>query len=269
MSEPFSPFGRQLRFWRKVLDISQAVLSYRLDTSSRHISFLENGRSNPSRAMINRLAIVFELNERDKNNLLLAAGFTPATPYVDLDSPQQRDLFRMLKLVLEKQNPYPALILDRCGNIKLINRALLDFFRCYIDESLLKQPLNLFRLYFSEQGLRPFIQDWESIACHTLFVLQQESLLTGSRDVERVLSDLCRDPDVPNDWALRVKREMYGSHYDVRLKVTDEWQSNYVAVISAINPLQGIRPNLVMHSYYPAAETNKDHRLDADAISFI
>lgn len=261
--EHSSSFGRMLRFWRQVLRISQAALSESLDTSSRHLSFLENGRSNPSRAMVNRLASVFELNERDKNTLLLSAGFTSPMADLDLSSPQHRNLMRMLKLVLEKQDPYPSVILDRCGNVKLFNRAFMALFRCYVDESLLQPPLNLYRLYFSDQGFCPFIQEWETIACHTLFILQQELLLTGDPLLKLLFNDLCRYPGVPNNWALRVKQERFNSCYPVHLKVNDDWQSNCVAVITAIDPVQGTRPNLMMHSYYPTDEMTKRHWQDA------
>ena len=257
--EHSSAFGRLLRFWRRVLGISQATLAASLETSPRHLSFLETGRSNPSRSMVNRLAGEFALNERDHNALLVAAGFTPALAELDLAAPAQRHLRRMLKLVLEKQEPYPAVILDRCGNIKLCNQALLDLFGCYLDKERLQPPLNLYQLYFSEQGLRPFIQGWETTARHTLFLLQQELLLTGDPALAQLFGDLCSYPGVPRDWALRVKDEQVDSSYAVRLKVTEAWQSNCVAVVTALDPMQGGRPNLLMHSFYPADEITRGH----------
>jgi|GEM_PF-395541 len=256
-------FGRLLRFWRGVMEISQTALSESLETSSRHISFLENGRSNPSRAMINRLARVLDLNERDKNVLLMAAGFNPGTVDLDLHAPQNSHLLRTLQLMLEKQDPYPALILDRSGDVKLLNRGLYNLFRCYLDESLLQPPLNLMQLYFSHNALRTFIQDWEFMASHILFKLHQESLLTGDAKLMKLFDELRAYPGVPGDWALRAKEKPDFGSYQIRLKVSEEWQSNCQAVISFFDVGEGTRPPLEMHSFYPGDETTKRHWVEA------
>lgn len=258
-----SAFGRLLRFWRGVMGISQTALSESLETSSRHISFLENGRSNPSRAMINRLARVLDLKERDKNVLLMAAGFNPGSVDLDLHAPQNSHLLRSLQLMLEKQDPYPALIIDRRGDVKLLNRGLYNLFRCYLDESVLQPPLNLMQLYFSSDALRTFIQDWEFMASHILFKLQQEALLTGDVKLAQLFEELSAYPGVPGDWALKVKEKPDFGSYQITLKVTDEWQSNCQAVISFFDVGEGTRPPLEMHSFYPADERTKQHWLEA------
>ncbi|MEJ2416372.1 MAG: helix-turn-helix domain-containing protein [Exilibacterium sp.] len=242
-------FGRLMRFWRNVFGYSQVQLAHRLKTSTRHISFLETGRSNPSRAMISRLAQELGLSEREKNVLMVAAGFIPDSPEIDLSDFGW--LRSHLSLLMAKQDPYPALVVDRCGDIKMCNRALLLLIEACLSGNSLSEQANLFHLYFSDEGLRQRIQSWEKLSCILLLKVQEQQLLSGDERLGELVEWLQAYPGVPADWALRAQGIEHTSSYEIRLQL-NQMISHSLAVITNVEPLPNFSaPQFFIHSYFP------------------
>jgi DNA-binding XRE family transcriptional regulator len=196
-------FGRMLRFWRITFGMSQEALAWAVGVSTRHIGFLENGRANPSRTMVLNLAKVFDLNIRGLNNMLLAAGFMPETQTLDLQSEELHWLRELLPVLLRNTDPSPAIITDRNSNILMMNKA---FLRLLLDNDIdasPQVPLNSSYLYFSLQGLRPYVCQWEELACVILMNQQQEVLLSDDPEGQDLLDELLNFPHIPENWQRR------------------------------------------------------------------
>lgn len=143
--------GKLLRQWRQRRGISQLDLSIAAGVSARHVSLVETGRSNPSTDMIQRLADQLQVPLRDRNRLLLAAGYAPRYPERPLDDDALSAARDAIRRVLQAHEPYPAVVFDRRWNIVMTNRAVQPFF-AQVDPELLRPPVNLLRLGLHPRG---------------------------------------------------------------------------------------------------------------------
>ncbi|MEU7799775.1 helix-turn-helix transcriptional regulator [Micromonospora arborensis] len=148
--------GELLRQWRQRRRLSQLDLAIAADVSARHVSLVETGRSRPSADMILRLAEQLHVPLRDRNRLLLAAGFAPRYAERPLDDPALSAALDSVRRVLQAHEPYPALVFDRRWNIVLTNRAL-DPFLAQVAPDLLRPPVNLVRLGLDPRGFAPLV----------------------------------------------------------------------------------------------------------------
>lgn len=251
-----SAFTRVMRYWRTSQGISQSALSAILKTPTRHISFLETGRSQPTRSMLKRLQAVFKLSVRDAHILWFSAGFVPE----EADDVPEKEVWEevegLLRLMLERQNPYPAVVINRRGDIRLWNDSFYEGFRGYVSEELLRPPLNIYRLYLCSGGLRDYVKDWEVIACRMLLALRQEYFLSGSPDVKALFDELCEIEEIPKDWSERAANLTFSlASYEVSFKTAlPQGHLAYLAAVTAVMPASGERSSLLMHSYYPVSE---------------
>ncbi len=215
-----SSFGMLLKQWRMKRGISQLELSLTSQVSQRHISFLESGRSKPSREMVLGLADVLDVPLRQQNLLLTTAGFAPIHTETDLAAPEMSMIRKAIDLMLLKQEPYPAFAIDRYWNLLLTNTAANRLIAAFIDlETLQTQfyqdgKLNLLRLMFHPQGLRPFVANWEDAAGQLLRRVQREAQdpigknpskksETTKPQIDRsveLFDELMRYPGVPELW---------------------------------------------------------------------
>ncbi len=187
MSVPASSsFPEQLRTWRTRRRLSQLDLALSAKVSQRHISFLESGRARPSRDMIVQLSETLAVPLRERNTWLLAAGFAPLYSSRPLEDPQMAQVLTAVQAMLAKHAPLPALAMDRAWNLRLANApferlgALLG----------LEPPLNLMRLFFSPQGLRPVIVNWSAIAPLLWCRAQREAEAADAHETRAVLAEL-------------------------------------------------------------------------------
>ena len=148
------PIGGHLRDWRQRRRLSQLALACDADISTRHLSFIETGRSLPSREMVLRLAERLEVPLRERNLLLVAAGYAPVFPERPLQDPALGAARKMIDLVLAGQEPYPALAIDRHWTIVAANNALSPLL-VGIEPALLRSPVNALRLGLHPAGLAP------------------------------------------------------------------------------------------------------------------
>ncbi|WP_106397258.1 helix-turn-helix domain-containing protein [Actinocorallia populi] len=148
--------GELLRQWRRRRRISQLDLAIAADVSARHVSLVETGKSNPSAEMVLRLADHLDVPLRERNRLLLAAGFAPRYTERPLDGGALTAARDAIARVLRAHEPYPALVFDRRWNILMSNRAVDPFFAT-VDPDLLRPPVNLVRLGLHPRGLAPLV----------------------------------------------------------------------------------------------------------------
>jgi transcriptional regulator with XRE-family HTH domain len=197
-----SNIGELLRGWRAVRRLTQLELAHDAEISMRHLSYIETGRAQPSREMVLRLAEALEVPLRERNALLLAAGFAPLFRHSRLDTPEMDEARGAVALILEHQNPFPAFVVDRYWNILLENegtkRLLALFPQC---ASVL--PHNAVRLAFHPEGLRPFIENWEDVAARIIQRVHRASVANPADETMRAfLAELLAYPDVPNRWRM-------------------------------------------------------------------
>ena len=127
------PVGRLIQHWRRVRRKSQLALALEAGVSARHLGFLEIGRSHPSREMVLRLAATLDVPLRERNALLLAAGFAPVYRESGLDAADMTHARRALEMILKHQEPYPAVVMDRHWNMSMTNQAAARFFSRLVD----------------------------------------------------------------------------------------------------------------------------------------
>ena len=189
------PFGVLLRRWRERRRMTQTDLALAASSSTRHLSCLETGRSQPSRDMIARLAEYLDVPLRDQNALLLAAGFAPAF--------EERSLAALaaaksaIDRVLQAHKPYPAFAVDRHWNVVLSNSALPQLYEgCAAD--LLRPPVNAVRLILHPAGMGPRIVNFAAWRAHTLSVLRQQIETRADPVIQGLYAEVAAYPVPPN-----------------------------------------------------------------------
>lgn len=167
------PVGALLRSWRQRRGLSQLDLACEADISTRHVSFLETGRSQPSRGMLIHLAERLDVPLRERNALLVAAGFAPVYSEHSLDNPAMEAARRAVDLVLTGHEPFPALAVDRHWHLLAANRAVAPLLEG-VSAELLAGPVNVLRLSLHPDGLAGRIGNWAQWREHVLSRLTRQ-----------------------------------------------------------------------------------------------
>jgi transcriptional regulator with XRE-family HTH domain len=157
-----SPLGELLRHWRAARRLSQFALALEASTTARHLSFIESGRSQPSAEMVLRLARALDVPIRERNRLLLAAGYAPVYREAGLDGEHAAHVRAALERMLGAHEPFPAVVMDRHWNLLGANRAADAFFGWLLDEREPEEPANVVKLMFDPNGIRPFVTNWHA-----------------------------------------------------------------------------------------------------------
>ena len=168
--------GELLRYWRGTRGKSQIELSLDTGVSQRHLSFIESGRSAPSRQTLMNIAQGLEVPFRDRNRLLLAAGFAPIYGEDAWNADEMKSVNTALERVLRQHDPFPAVVMDRYWNVFMTNASAPRFFNTFIDLEARPKPRNLLHLMFDPAGLRPFIGHWDRTAKSLIQRVYRESV---------------------------------------------------------------------------------------------
>jgi len=187
------PVGELLRVWRQRRRLSQLDLACEANISARHISFLETGRSRPSREMLLHLAERLEIPLRDRNALLLAGGYAPVYRESSLDDPALRPAREAIDLVLAGHEPYPALAVDRHWTLVTANRALGPLL-AGAAPALLRPPVNVLRLSLHPDGVAPRIANLRQWRDHVLGRLHRQVEITADPVLAALHEELCGYP---------------------------------------------------------------------------
>lgn len=197
------PPGLLLREWRVARRLSQLDLALDANVSARHLSCVETGRATASRELIVRLADALDIPLRERNTLLVAAGFAPRYPESALSAPALAQVRRAIEAMLAQQEPYPAFLLNRHWDVLAANRAAL---RCnrFVLGGRDSRHSNMLRMIFDPDDLRPAVANWEDVAGTLIRHLHNEVAAVPSDHVARALLDeVLSYPGVPSRWRRR------------------------------------------------------------------
>jgi transcriptional regulator with XRE-family HTH domain len=247
------PVGDLLRGWRQRRHLSQLDLALEADVSARHVSFLETGRARPSREMLMRLAERLEVPLRDRNTLLVAAGFAPVYPERALDDPALRVAREAVDRVLVGHEPYPALAVDRHWSLVAANRAVGPLL-VGVDPDLLRPPVNVLRLSLHPAGLAPRIANLAEWRAHLLDRLRHQVEVSADPVLAELLEELGRYP-APGDAVAAEPvpdRELAGVVVPLRLR-TDQGVLAFFSTTTIFGtPVDVTLADLAIESFFPA-----------------
>jgi transcriptional regulator with XRE-family HTH domain len=196
-----SPFGRVLRRWRGARGMSQLALASAAATSTRHLSFLETGRAQPSREMVVRLSHALDVPLRERNALLAAAGFAPLYRESALDAPAMSALARMIDFTLARFEPFPAFVVDRGYRVLRANAAALKTLGGFASAGPVwrEQPVNLLRVTLHPDGLQPHLVNFREVAGSLLARLERVvASCAGDAELAALERELRALPGVPD-----------------------------------------------------------------------
>lgn len=197
------PIGGLIRTWRERRRLSQMALALDAGISARHLSFIETGRSRPSREVVLVLAEALDIPLRDRNGLLLAAGYSPAYSQLAYGDAAMGPARAAIQQILDGHDPYPAVLVDRLWNVQASNTGAALFLED-VDPSLLDPPVNVLRLSLHPKGLTSRILNRDEYARHALARLRRQVLLTADEDLEDLLDEVSAFEGVPaldsRDW---------------------------------------------------------------------
>lgn len=182
-------FGELLRTWRERRKLTQLDLSTQSGVSTRHLSFLETGRSKPSREMVLDLAEHLQLPLRERNVLLTAAGFAAVYGRTPLDAPEMEAVRSAIELVLSGHEPYPALAVDRYWNIVSMNQAAA-LLAAGIAPDVMGSPPNVYRISLHPEGLAPRVVNFAEFAHHLLERLRHDASVSADPQLAALLGEV-------------------------------------------------------------------------------
>ncbi len=195
-------FGPMLRTWRRRRGASQLALALQSGVSQRHVSFLESGRARPSREMVVQLSTALDIPLRQRNAMLLAAGFAPVYRESNLAAPELTPVRQAIDRILEKHEPYPAVVIDRLWNLLQANEAA-QAFTLFLFEGPPPAPSpgkgpNVLRWLLDPQALRAKIANWEEVARYLVSTTYAEILAAGGEPrALAFIEEIMAYPDVP------------------------------------------------------------------------
>ncbi|MFI2711527.1 helix-turn-helix domain-containing protein [Micromonospora sp. NPDC018662] len=181
--------GGLLREWRGRRGFSQLFLAHAAEISPRHLSFVETGRAAPSREMVLRLAEHLDVPLRDRNQLLLAAGYAPVYPQAALDAPELRRVREAVRLVLRAHEPWPAVAVDRRWRL-VDGNAAVPVLTAGVAPHLLRPPVNALRLTLHPDGLAPRVRNLGQWRAHLLVRLRRQAALTADPELAALHEEL-------------------------------------------------------------------------------
>jgi transcriptional regulator with XRE-family HTH domain len=182
--------GDHIREWRQRRRMSQLHFAMEAEISQKHLSFIESGRSSPSRDMVLRLAEHLQVPLRERNAMVLAAGFAPVYPERHLDDPALAPARHAIDLILKGHEPYPALAVDRHWTLLAANAAVGRLLALVADSALLQPPVNVLQLALHPGGLAPHIVNFGEWRAHILERLREQIGLSGDQTLAALLESL-------------------------------------------------------------------------------
>jgi transcriptional regulator with XRE-family HTH domain len=255
-----SPVGTLLREWRRRRKLSQLELAGEAEVSTRHISFIETGRSRPSREMILILASVLEVPLRERNTLLLAAGFAPAYKESDLNAPEMAQVKRTLQMMLDQAEPFGAVVMDSRWRMLMSNRAATAMTSMLAGDVATMMSLgepNMLRLLCHPAGLRESIVNWEEVARTVLERAQREAALDQAPAQRALIEEVLGYPEMPAE--LRVVG--FGASPPILIPVhfrRGSFEAKVFTTVTTLGTAQDITlQELRVEVFYPADEASE------------
>jgi transcriptional regulator with XRE-family HTH domain len=243
------PVGDHLREWRQRRRLSQLDLALDAEISTRHLSFLETGRAQPSREMVLHLAEQLEIPLRERNVILVAAGFAPVFPERRLDDPDLSAARRAVDLILKAHEPFPALVVDLRWNLVAMNGALGPLM-AGADPELLAAPINVMRLALHPRGVAPQIANLAEWRAHALERLRRQVELTADAGLIALVEELKSYPVPPA--ADRRPEDYGGVAVPFQLMVGDQLLSFFTTTTVFGTAVDITLSELTLETFFPA-----------------
>ncbi len=249
--------GAMLRTWRKLHRISQLDLALEVGISSRHLSFVETGRSQPSRSLVLRIAHSLKLPLRHRNAFLKAAGYASEFGEAPFDGEKMDVIRQALRRILENHEPYPAFVVDPAYNFIMKNSSFERILKFFIGEKAFKQYDNAYRMTFAEDGLRPYIQDWPTIAQFMLTRLWEEAVSTQNARLMALYAEISpsREPRAPLPALMPMEPHL--PIMSLTLVKHSIKASLFTTITTFGTPLDVTAQELRIESFFPADEETK------------
>lgn len=257
---PPSGFGDLLKRWRLTRKLSQLDLSFEAQVSQRHVSFLESGRAAPSRDMVQQLSHSLDLPLRERNRLLVAAGFAPVFKARALNDPDMAPVMQALQIMLKHHEPNPVIVVDRNWDIVMTNEALPRAFSLMgnLDEmwrSVCPEGgRNVLKLTFHPEGVRKHLLNWREMAPLMLMRIRREAETHSNETLSALVDEILEYPGIPRRWAAQ------DWHQPLPPIVPLEYAVNGVrlrlfSMISTFDTAQDVTTDeLRVESFFPADE---------------
>lgn len=260
-----SGVGPLLRRWREARHLSQLDLALDAEVSARHISFLETGRAEPSREMLLSLANVLDIPLRERNLLLLAAGYAPVYGETSLDDPRMSQVRAAVEIILKSNEPRSALAHDRHWNIVMANEAFVRFLTVTtgmkpaglvpLQVSALPR-LNVMHLLFDPNGMRKIIVNWEAIAKSLLNDAYRRLAWARDDALKKLITEILQYPGVPARWREPDLEAPHEVILPMELNLDGTIARMFSTVTTVATPHDVSLQELHIESFYPAdAET--------------
>lgn len=252
-------FAGLLKQWRLTRRLSQEQLAFDADISTRHLSYLETGKSKPSREMVLLLASALELELRERNTMLSSAGFAAVYTTSALESLEMAPVRRAIDLLLAKQEPYGAIVIDRVWNLLRVNEGAQRLMTRFLPEALTEPALaaNIVRSSLHPKGLRPWIVNWVEVATFALERLERECLMFPTDEARLALRDEVRTypgVEVLRPFATRSAGEPVAL---VHLKRGDDEARLFTMITTIGTPLDVTAQELAIEAYFPADDATE------------
>ena len=259
----FSDFAAALRYWRAKRGISQLRLSVDSGISQRHLSFLETGRAQPGKDLILKLGLVLDIPLRQRNAMLLAAGFAPAYRERSLADPDLEAVTQALDFMLQQQSPYPALVVDRLWNLVMANEPAARMMRFFLGMPAHAPiprdgSLNVIRLTLDPNGLRPCLVNWEEVCADQLQWVQREAMGDGpGSEAAHLLDELMALPGIAQAVALPNLDRLALPFLPVTLRKDGVSLKLFTAITTLGTPHDVTVHELRLESFFPADEASR------------
>lgn len=248
-------FGEILRDWRKQKRISQLDFSFDLGISAKHLSFVETGRSKPSKELISKISRTLKLPMRLHNTLLTSAGYAPMFMEESIDSPKFEIIRDALSRILEKHEPYPAFVLNSDYDILMTNAGFERFIRRFADESLLGQAKNILKITFSKNGLRRFIQNWAGFSSFLLTRVWEEAVSSRNQRLLDLVEELKKSVGIQEEKHASYEPMLPVLHLSLK---KEDHVANFFSTITTLGtPLDLTTQGLRIELLFPADDPTK------------
>lgn len=252
------PFGEHLKHWRQHRRLSQLDLAQDADISTRHLSFVETGRSVPSREMVLRLAERLDVPLRERNALLVAAGYAPMYRERSLDDPALSSARKAVDLILKSHEPYPALAVDRHWNLLAAN-SVVPHLMAGADPSLLAGQVNVLRLSLHPRGLAPRIANIAQWRTHIFERLRQQVQATGDAGLAALLEELRAYPLPEGVEDVHIEGEHLGVAMPFRFRSLSGAVLNFISTTTVFGtPVDITLQELALETFFPADAMTAD-----------
>jgi transcriptional regulator with XRE-family HTH domain len=253
---PAAPFGEHLRAWRRRRRLSQLDLAEEAEISTRHLSYVETGRANPSREMVLRLTSTLDVPLRERNIFLTAAGYAPLYRESRLDDPALAGAKQAMDLILRCHEPFPALAIDQHWNLVAANR-MVPLLLSGVDPRLLLAPMNVLRVTLDPRGLAPQIVNLTQWRTHLLERLGHQIAMTRDASLISLLAEL-RELPVPET---EPSETLHGEHMGIAVPLKMRTHFGVLSFISTTtifgSPTDVTLQELALETFFPLDDLTK------------